>query len=79
MVFTDIPGTCDLVEHHINLTSDVPVRSKPYPFPYNLRMSLREDIEEMVELGVIQESTSPYASPVVRKTGQTKSALITGN
>ena len=30
-VFTDLPGTTDLVEHDIKLTSDIPVRSKPYP------------------------------------------------
>lgn len=65
VVFTDKPGTCDLVEHHINLTSDVPVRSKPYPIPYHVRESLKKDIEEMLELGVIRESDSAYASPVV--------------
>jgi len=64
-VFTDVPGTCNLVQHHINLRSDVPVWSKPHPIPYNLRESLKYDIEEMIELGVIRESSSPYASPVV--------------
>lgn len=64
-VFTDIPGTCRLVEHHINLTSDTPVRSKPYPIPYHMREKLKDDIDEMLRLGVIRESDSPYASPVV--------------
>ena len=30
-LFTEAPGTTDLVQHHIKLTSDKPVRSRPYP------------------------------------------------
>ena len=30
-VFTDVPGTTDIVEHDILLTTDRPIRSKPYP------------------------------------------------
>ena len=64
-VFTDVPGNSTLAEHHLDLTSEEPVRSKPYPVPYNVRESLKEDIQSMLEMGVIRESTSPYASPVV--------------
>ena len=52
-------------KHHIKLTSDQPVRSRPYPVPYSLRESLKKDITDMMKMGVIRESTSPYASPVV--------------
>ncbi|KAK7094305.1 hypothetical protein V1264_007945 [Littorina saxatilis] len=31
--FCDVPGSTSLVEHEVHLTSDVPVRSKPYPIP----------------------------------------------
>ena len=63
-LFTEAPGTTDLVQHHIKLTPDEPVRSKPYPVPYS-RESLRTDIVDMIKIGVIRESSSPYASPVV--------------
>ena len=63
--FKDIPGSTLLVEHVVNLTTDVPVRSKPYPIPYQARESLKKDIDEMLKMGVIRESNSPYASPVV--------------
>ena len=64
-LFTEAPGTTDLAQHHIKLTSDEPVRSRPYPVPYSMRESLKKDIADMVKRGVIRESDSPYASPVV--------------
>ena len=64
-LFTEAPGASDLVQHHIKLISDEPVRSRPYPVPYSIRESLRRDIANMIKMGVIRESSSPYASPVV--------------
>ena len=64
-LFTEAPGTTDLAQHHIKLTSDEPVRSRPYPVPYSMRESLKKDIADMIKMGVIRESDSPYASPVV--------------
>ena len=64
-LFTEAPGTTSLAQHHIKLTSDQPVRSRPYPVPYSLRESLKKDVTDMMKMGVIRESSSPYASPVV--------------
>ena len=64
-LFTEAPGATDLVQHHIILISDESVRSRPYPVPYSMRESLRRDIADMIKMGVIRESSSPYASPVV--------------
>ena len=64
-LFTEAPGSTSLAQHHIKLTSDQPVRSRPYPVPYSLRESLKKDITDMMKMGVIRESSSPYASPVV--------------
>ena len=60
-LFTEAPGTTSLAYHHIKLTSDQPVRSRPYPVPYSLRESLKKDITDMMKVGVITESSSPYA------------------
>ena len=43
-LFTEAPGTTNFVQHHINLTSNEPVRSMPYPVPYIIRESLKKDI-----------------------------------
>ena len=64
-LFTKAPGTISLAQHHIKLTSDQPVRSRPYPVPYSPRESFKKDITDMMKMGVIRESSSPYASPVV--------------
>ena len=64
-IFSNLPGTTQLIQHKVILTSQDPIRSKPYPTPYSIRESLKSDIQDMLEMGVIRESNSPYASPVV--------------
>ena len=54
-LFTEAPGTSSLAEHHIKLTPDQPVRSRPYPVPYTLRESPKKDITDMMKMGVIRE------------------------
>ena len=34
-IFSEAPGKTSLEEHHIKLTSDTPVRTRPYAIPYN--------------------------------------------
>ncbi|GFO39480.1 Zinc finger protein [Plakobranchus ocellatus] len=61
----DRPGTASTEEHCIELTSSIPVRQRPYPVPYAMRQTLRDELREMEDLGVIRKSSSPNASPVV--------------
>ena len=63
--FTPRPGMTDIVQHQVKLTSNTPVHCKPYRLPYATRQELKKDIKEMLDLGIIRESKSPYASPVV--------------
>ena len=64
-IFSDRPGDTNLAEHRIDLTSDVPVRQTPYPVPFTLKSSLKKEIQQMEDLGIIREIDSSYASPVV--------------
>lgn len=64
-IFTDNPGTTHLAEHHILVTSDDPVHSKPYPVPYAMRGLIEDEITKMLKAKIIEPSESPYASPVV--------------
>ena len=64
-VFTDMPGETDVIQHQIRLTDDTPIRCKPYPLPYAMREELRNEVDTMLEMGVVRPSTSPYASPIV--------------
>ena len=75
IVLTDIPGATKLVKHKIKLTSLDPIRLKQYPIPFNTDSIIREEVEKMLQLNVIEPSSSPYSSPIVlaieRKTGPT--------
>jgi hypothetical protein len=65
-VFSDIPGETNLIEHKIELTTDVPVRTKMYTLPYMTRKEISFELQKMLELEIIEESDSPYASPEER-------------
>ena len=65
VISSDKPGRCKLVKHRKQLTLDVPVQSWPFTIPYTVRQELKDEIGKMNDLGVIRESSSPYASPVV--------------
>ncbi len=64
-VLTDLPGKTNLGEHEIKLVDDEPVKRKPYPIPHALRGKVREEIQTMLKMGIIERSNSPYASPLV--------------
>ena len=64
-IFTDKPGTTDLVQHEVTLTSNEPVRTKPYPIPFAMRDSVKKEVQTMLDLSVIEPSNSPYCSPMV--------------
>ena len=58
-IFTERPGTTDLGEHQMELTAD-PIRTKPYVMPYCKRKEVEEEVQTMLEMGVIEPSNSPY-------------------
>ena len=64
-VFSDVPGRTSKIEHRINLVDEELVHLKAYSLPYALRQELKDEIREMLDMGVIRKSSSPYASPVV--------------
>ena len=64
-VFSSVPGKTSSIEHVIRLTTDVPVHRKPYPMHQTLTKDFNDEVDKMIELGIIEPSTSPYCSPVV--------------
>src|SRR5260221_11829079 len=64
-IFSDVPKLTNLVEHDIQLTSDVPIRSPPYVAPHALRKIIEKEIDDMIKLDIIEPCKSAYASPVV--------------
>ena len=64
-VFTDMPRETYVLQHRVKLTDDTPIGCKAYPLPYTMREELRNEVDSMLEMGVVTPSTSPYASPIV--------------
>ena len=54
-----------MIEHKIDLTDDRPNRCKPYLLRYAKGGEIREEIKNMMDTGIVKESSSPYASPLV--------------
>ena len=58
-------GYTDRVKHEIQLVDDVPVNLPYRRIPPNQYTEVKEHISKLLKKGVIQESSSSYASPVV--------------
>ncbi|GIX88679.1 retrovirus-related Pol polyprotein from transposon 17.6 [Caerostris darwini] len=58
-------GSCDIVEHEINLTDKLPIRQKPYRVPYALKSEMKHQINTLLDAGTIQPSNSAYSAPVM--------------
>ena len=77
-VLTDLPLRSNLAECEILLDTDTPVRTKQYPLPFAEREMVAKEVDEMLRLGVIERSNSPFASPIIlvkKKCGKTRFCL----
>lgn len=66
-------GRTDVLRHRIDLTDDTPVREKARRVPPTMFEELKQHISQLLDMGVIEESNSPYSSPLVlvrKKTGE---------
>jgi len=77
-IFSDVPRLTNLAEHKIEVTTDVPIRSKPYPLPYAMRSVVHDELDVMLKLGVIEPCNSACASPlvVIKKADQTNRMCV---
>lgn len=58
-------GLCNKVEHRIPTTDDIPVKIPYRRIPPNQWAEVRDYLSNALKVGVIRESCSPYAAPVV--------------
>ncbi|KAK3878720.1 hypothetical protein Pcinc_016667 [Petrolisthes cinctipes] len=56
-VFSDRPAVANVACREIQLTSDTPVRVKPYPIPVRLIDTVRKEINDMEAAGIMRRST----------------------
>ncbi|XP_064469691.1 uncharacterized protein LOC135384419 [Ornithodoros turicata] len=62
---TDIPGKTSFVECDLKTTTNLPVNIKQYPLPFATREIVGDEVDKMLQLGIIERSVSAYNSPVV--------------
>jgi hypothetical protein len=64
--FADKVGYCNLYEHEIHVTEDFkPHRLKAYRIPEKLKPQVDQQIQDLLKQGIIRESNSPMASPLI--------------
>ncbi len=64
-VFSPLPGQTNVIQHDIQTPPRVIVRQRPYRVPEARRRAIEEEIQQMLKLGVIEPSRSPWSSPIV--------------
>ncbi|XP_029442988.1 uncharacterized protein LOC115083327 [Rhinatrema bivittatum] len=64
-VFSPLPGRTTLVTHSISTQMGKVVRRRPYRLPEAMQAEVTKQVEEMLQLGVIEESSSAWCSPIV--------------
>ncbi|XP_039532215.1 uncharacterized protein LOC120482205 [Pimephales promelas] len=64
-VFSPLPGRTNLIQHHVETDPGVVVRCRPYRLPEHKKKTVQAELETMLDMGVIEESNSDWASPIV--------------
>ena len=68
-------GCCRIARHDIKTGNTPPVKQGYYKMPYKKYEQMRQHVRQLLDLGIIEPSNSPYASPahlVPKKTGDTR-------
>ena len=65
-VFSNAPGKISGIEYDIVVDDKVkPISCQPYKVPFHLKDKVKQELNTWLEQGIIQESSSPFAFPVV--------------
>lgn len=58
-------GHTTAVRHHICLNNQMPFKNRPRPIHPSHREAVNQHLRELLDAGIIRESESPFAAPVV--------------
>ena len=64
-VFDESLDHTDVIQHHIDTGSALPIRQYPRRLPYAYCEEAKQQITDMLQQGIIQPSHSPWASPII--------------
>jgi len=66
-------GTSNMAEHQITMKDDKPIRQRYYPKNPKVQGEINAKVDELLQMGYIEHSTSPYSAPIVmvkKRTGK---------
>ncbi|GBN41538.1 Retrovirus-related Pol polyprotein from transposon 297 [Araneus ventricosus] len=58
-------GHCNMAQHRINTGNHPPIKQYPRRLPLTKKEEVERLVKEMVDNGIIEESSGPWASPIV--------------
>lgn len=61
---TDI-GHCEVIKHRISTNDATPVYRRAYRIPYAKREDMDRQVNELLDQGIIEHSTSPWGAPAL--------------
>lgn len=64
-VFSDLPGDAKIPAFRVETGQASPVSAKPYTVPLPYLEEARAELKNMEELGIIEDSVSPWSCPVI--------------
>ncbi|XP_044313310.1 uncharacterized protein LOC123037311 [Drosophila rhopaloa] len=71
--FRTMSGTSNVAEHQITMKNDKPIKQRYCPKNPKVQGEINTKVDELLEMGFIEHSKSPYSSPIVmvkKKTGK---------
>jgi len=71
--FSTMKGASNMAEHQITMKDDKPIKQRYYPKNPKVQGEINAKVDELLQMGYIEHSTSPYSSPIVMvkiKTGK---------
>ena len=66
-------GKTAIIKHRIDLHDEIPIKEKARRIPPTMVEELQQHIQQLKDMGVIEESVSPWSSPIVlvrKKSGE---------
>lgn len=56
---------CNMGKHYIKLENKEPIKQNNYRVPINFEKQIDDEVNKLIQLGIIKESNSPWCSRIV--------------
>jgi len=74
--YSTMTGTLNMAEHQIKMKDDKPIKQRYYPKNPKIQGEINAKVDELLQMGFIEHSKSPYSSPIVIRIQRRTSQLV---